>query len=85
MSSRRPRASFCELWLPSRWRRFFFDIPQGYKRSCAEKHAFRRFTRGLLGTAITARLWEAESGKLLATFQGHTDQVHSAPSSTARR
>jgi WD40 repeat protein len=23
----------------------------------------------------TARLWEAESGKLLATFQGHTDAV----------
>jgi hypothetical protein len=48
MSPRRPRATFCELWLPSRWRRFFFDIPQGYKRSCAEKHVFRRFTRGLL-------------------------------------
>ena len=26
----------------------------------------------------TARLWEAESGKLLATFQGHTDTVNSA-------
>ena len=26
----------------------------------------------------TARLWEAESGKLLATFQGHTDTVSSA-------
>jgi hypothetical protein len=26
----------------------------------------------------TARLWEAESGKLLATFQGHTDRVMSA-------
>ena len=26
----------------------------------------------------TARLWEAESGKLLATFQGHTDGVYSA-------
>ena len=26
----------------------------------------------------TARLWEAESGKLLATFQGHTGPVTSA-------
>ena len=26
----------------------------------------------------TARLWEAESGKLLATFQGHTGRVNSA-------
>jgi dipeptidyl aminopeptidase/acylaminoacyl peptidase len=26
----------------------------------------------------TARLWEAESGKLLATFQGHTNSVSSA-------
>ena len=26
----------------------------------------------------TARLWEAESGKLLATFQGHTGSVYSA-------
>ena len=30
------------------------------------------------GTDKTARLWEAESGKLLATFQGHTDGVNSA-------
>ena len=26
----------------------------------------------------TARLWEADSGKLLTTFQGHTDMVKSA-------
>jgi WD40 repeat protein len=26
----------------------------------------------------TARLWEADSGKLLATFQGHTGRVYSA-------
>jgi len=26
----------------------------------------------------TARLWEADSGKLLATFQGHTSVVYSA-------
>ena len=26
----------------------------------------------------TARLWEADSGKLLAAFQGHTDRVMSA-------
>ena len=26
----------------------------------------------------TARLWEAESGKLLATFQGHTGPVWTA-------
>jgi WD40 repeat protein len=26
----------------------------------------------------TARLWEAESGRLVATFQGHTDSVNSA-------
>ena len=26
----------------------------------------------------TARLWEAESGKLLVTFKGHTDSVQSA-------
>ena len=26
----------------------------------------------------TARLWEADTGKLLATFQGHTDGVNSA-------
>jgi WD40 repeat protein len=26
----------------------------------------------------TARFWEAVSGKLLATFQGHTDTVWSA-------
>ena len=29
----------------------------------------------------TARLWEAESGKLLVTFQGHTDRVTTAVSS----
>jgi len=26
----------------------------------------------------TARLWEADSGKLLATFQGHTSVVYSS-------
>jgi WD40 repeat protein len=31
----------------------------------------------------TARLWEAESGKLLVTFRGHTFTVHSAVFSLA--
>jgi hypothetical protein len=50
----------------------FFDIPQGYKRSCAEKHAFRRLTRGLVGLrSITLTRAGGNRGRDNSMKDGH--------------
>src|SRR4029077_2400047 len=75
MSSRLPRATFWRTLAAKSMAPLFFDIPQGYKRSCAEKHAFRRFTRSLLvkqSSLVTSKRFPKYS---LATVSLDCDRI----------